>query len=1314
MINLKSMKKFFSAIFSAVVLFAACQKNEIAEPSRDGQVLYATIEDWSSTRTVMDEDNNIRWSEGDQIVGFVNSTLGLKYQVTASSVGQTSASFDEVGGGGLNAGTELDHIIAYYPYSSAVKVAKSGTHYALEVVLPSDQTYAHESFGNGSFPMVAVSQTNNITFRNVFGGMKLQLKGTARIASIKVEGKNNEKLSGKASVTAYTDGSKPSIAMADDASASAVLNCGTGVQLDESTATEFIISLPPTVFTKGFTITVTDINGATQVIETSKSNTVFRSSLLVMPVVTVEIATTPQEGDYVDEYGINHGPGVEIDGVVWAPVNCGYHATDFKYGKLYQWGRKFGQGYDGEFYINEVKKGGYSDAVVPEYKEVFDYYDTPYWTYYAIPYWLPLSDWQSHVYENTVFMMGDVLDNPEYYYPDLWNLGDEYLPIKTEYDPCPDGWRVPTHTELDGLRQHHSQWMLDEDQSGLWISDSPESGPTVPCLFLPASGTNDYRGSSRGLYGIYWSSSICPSRYGISYHLSISERSAGVGFGYSNEVGCSIRCVKSEKDPVPVDNLILNKASMALVVHDSEALSAAIVPSNATHNKVYWWSDNVNVATVDENGNVEAVSLGTANITAMSGMKRASCLVTVVMSLPSGPSPIEGDYVDEYGINHGQGIEIDGVVWAPVNCGYHATDFKYGKLYQWGRKYGQGYNGSIYDPQSGDYGTYSDDGMPKEIIIEQGVVSVIEGNSLVNETRLYKGTRENDWNWCSITDDRLWNLGTDVSPQKTEYDPCPKGWRVPTGIELISLVKHCSLPSQIELGYYGQQGSWFSGIEPYDSDAVQVFLPYSGFIQCRDEVCANRNFDASYWSSSVDEYEGEDFPKGVGFGVLSNTSVSVCLRSNAYSVRCVRDCEEFIEVESIALNETSMQLSEGASKFLTSTIIPSNANHAVPLWYSSDSNVATVDQNGKVAAVARGTTTIIAVAGMQTAECVVTVGTEAFVDLSLFGTANSYIVSQKGSYKFKAVKGNISEAVGAVASAEVLWESFGTDVTPNVGDLVKNVKYADGAVRFETADTFKEGNAVIAAKDALGNILWSWHIWLTDEPEGQVYYNGAGTMMDRNLGATSATPGDVGALGLLYQWGRKDPFLGSSSISESVEAKSTITWPSAIQSDSSRGTIAYAIANPLTFITHNINNLDWCFTGSFSTDNTRWASSSDAKSIYDPCPVGWRIPANDGYGVWATSTGSYNTFHGYPYDNYNFGINFSGKYGSASTIWYPSAGYRNLGSGSISNVGIDADVWLVYPLTNEMGAMSFDCNGNVAPLSSSYRANGLSVRCIQE
>ena len=112
-------------------------------------------------------------------------------------------------------------------------------------------------------------------------------------------------------------------------------------------------------------------------------------------------------------------------------------------------------------------------------------------------------------------------------------------------------------------------------------------------------------------------------------------------------------------------------------------------------------------------------------------------------------------------------------------------------------------------------------------------------------------------------------------------------------------------------------------------------------------------------------------------------------------------------------------------------------------------------------------------------------------DLSASGTANSYIVSEAGSYKFTPTKGNSSESVGSIATAEVLWETFGTDVTPNVGDLIKSVLYKDGYIAFQTADTFKDGNAVIAAKDVDGNILWSWHIWLTDEPQEQVYYNNA-------------------------------------------------------------------------------------------------------------------------------------------------------------------------------------------------------------------------------
>ena len=339
---------------------------------------------------------------------------------------------------------------------------------------------------------------------------------------------------------------------------------------------------------------------------------------------------------------------------------------------------------------------------------------------------------------------------------------------------------------------------------------------------------------------------------------------------------------------------------------------------------------------------------------------------------------------------------------------------------------------------------------------------------------------------------------------------------------------------------------------------------------------------------------------------------------------------------------------------------------------------------------------------------------DGVVDLSGNGTANSYIVSEAGSYKFTPTKGNSSESVGTITSAEVLWESFGTDVTPGVGDLVKNVKYENGVISFETPSAYKEGNAVIAAKDASGTILWSWHIWLTDQPEGQVYYNNAGTMMDRNLGATSATPGDVGALGLLYQWGRKDPFLGSSSISSSKLAKATITWPSAVSSDSSKGTIAYATANPTTFIKYNSSNYDWFYTGSSATDNTRWTTSSSVKSIDDPCPSGWRVPDGGSNGVWSKALGLSSYFSGYPYDSSNEGMSFSGRFGVASVIWYPASSFRSYDDGSLSLVGYNGNYWSVSSNSYDAYALHFTYDGGVAPSSLYNRAYGFSVRCVKE
>ncbi len=326
-------------------------------------------------------------------------------------------------------------------------------------------------------------------------------------------------------------------------------------------------------------------------------------------------------------------------------------------------------------------------------------------------------------------------------------------------------------------------------------------------------------------------------------------------------------------------------------------------------------------------------------------------------------------------------------------------------------------------------------------------------------------------------------------------------------------------------------------------------------------------------------------------------------------------------------------------------------------------------------------------------------------------TANCYIVSEAGTYQIMPVRGNGNSYIGGIASAEVLWESYGVDEAPKKGALIAEVSYNERTISFSTTSSSLRGNAVIAAKDREGNILWSWHIWLTDKPADQVYNNDAGTMMDRNLGATSTLPGDVGALGLLYQWGRKDPFLGSSSISENTRAKSvnSVSWATT-SSTEANGTIAYAIANPTTFIMYNDNNNDWCY----SSDDSRWQS---AKTVYDPCPAGYRVPDGGAESVWAKAFG---TDGDYPsFDSTNKGFDFGGtaentKYLTGTSCWYPTAGYFDDHSGSLDFVGRVGKYWSCTPnLYNYAHILTFNYNDKIYPSDSGYRASVRSVRCFK-
>ena len=346
-------------------------------------------------------------------------------------------------------------------------------------------------------------------------------------------------------------------------------------------------------------------------------------------------------------------------------------------------------------------------------------------------------------------------------------------------------------------------------------------------------------------------------------------------------------------------------------------------------------------------------------------------------------------------------------------------------------------------------------------------------------------------------------------------------------------------------------------------------------------------------------------------------------------------------------------------------------------------------------------------------------------DLAAAGTANAYIVAASGDYKFPTVKGNSTTSVGTVASVKVLWESVGTSVAPSPKELISATGYKDGYAYIEVPSAYKEGNAVIAAYDSSNKILWSWHIWLTNDTIAEITYaNEAGVMMDRNLGALSADINDPLALGLFYQWGRKDPFLGSASISQPVFAVATRHLKVTVHTEETSN-VDYAVANPHKFVLGNADG-DWLA----SKDNSLWAAS---KTIYDPCPAGWRIPEG-GYngglgesamqdGIWAkagfTRQGPTPFVEG---ESNMIGKVFAAPFCTPAT-WYPAAGSIAYNTGALYEIGVDG----VYHSTSAFGGTDAHVTGllfNYLPNSGGHyiycggekfsRAGGASIRCRKE
>lgn len=429
-------------------------------------------------------------------------------------------------------------------------------------------------------------------------------------------------------------------------------------------------------------------------------------------------------------------------------------------------------------------------------------------------------------------------------------------------------------------------------------------------------------------------------------------------------------------------------------------------------------------------------------------------------------------------------------------------------------------------------------------------------------------------------------------------------------------------------------------------------------------------------------------------------------------------CSESIQAVAVqkhtayfAQESYSVQANLGTN--LDITKYPSDAEVIIE---SADPSIAKVDQNGNVMALAKGSTTIsisIPQSGFTTTAEFSVPSISSTTDMSVFGTANCYIVPKAGTYKFKAnVKGNSSEAIEDIASANVLWETYSNSKTINVGDIIQSASYSNGYVTFSTKSALTNGNALIVVKNAAKEILWSWHIWICKdyypEDNAQSYNNNAGILMDRDLGEISDMKESQFNGGLCYQWGRKEPF---SINCKTVSAENDLSERGYKLLSSANCTIENTIANPMAFVQMPVyGNGDWCPDSPSSEKRNLWDSK---KTKYDPCPIGWRVPDGGRNGVWATAFGVIDFVDTSIWDSTNQvkGMNFNNYLVPDGNCWYPIKD----GIDSVrpdNSRGCPNGYWSCSsPDTNNGSSLNIYSSGKVNSSYERQRATGLYVRC---
>ena len=324
------MKKTGSLI-ALLVLVLACQSEQedpavsvqpaVPGGEKEEAVFYGTTESRAESKAYVDGNLKVLWNADDRISIFAKQDVNQEYHFTGEN-GANAGEFTQVSQEAAGTGNTLPYNYAIYPYSSGTAISADGV---LSVVLPAEQTYKADSFGPGANMMVAVSEDNQLSFKNVGTYVSINLYGSdVAVKKMTFRGNNGEKLAGAASIQMVNE--LPALTMAsENVSETVTLICPEDVTVgtDSGQATAFWFVLPPTKFTEGFTVTVEDSEGRLYVKSTANSVDFSEKRSIVTRMTAFECAALgfglyPVSGDaYVYDPATHQMNIYEAEGQGW-------------------------------------------------------------------------------------------------------------------------------------------------------------------------------------------------------------------------------------------------------------------------------------------------------------------------------------------------------------------------------------------------------------------------------------------------------------------------------------------------------------------------------------------------------------------------------------------------------------------------------------------------------------------------------------------------------------------------------------------------------------------------------------------------------------------------------------------------------------------------------------------------------------------------------------------------------------------------------------------------------------------------------------